>query len=259
MEKIIKILKKSSFLNVHKSKDLQIEYRTMCKEFNKYGISSTYNDDRSFFELEIIYTSLINKQVFEQHYENLKSELIEIWPYFEYEERKKCIDKEMLKAKISTKYFQNDQGKTIRIAFFDELLNSLYENEMIIFDLPQYFKLEKVFNDRMDNVNNYSYKPYQAGFSSCVFLERTADGYVIFNKFTKSMYINFFDRGYYQFPFDRHKDERYFQANVLHALAKAILTGTNTQIIDELVKSHLCSVYIDRLLIEYRNQIARRG
>jgi len=255
MEKIVKILKKGGYLDVKHVKKLQQDYQVIKKALTKYGIKCDYTSDQDFFDLEIIYTSLLNKQTFEELYEKLKNQLFEIWQYFEYNERKECIDHEMLQAKLMTKYFYNENGKLIRIAFFDELLNALYENEMIIFDLPQYFKLEKVFADKMIKVNTYQYRPFEAGYSSCQYLDHNNDGYVIFNIYTKSIYVFYYQDGFYQLTFDKHKDVRHFTSKVLLTIAQALLNRDEKKVIEALVNSHLCSIYIDHKLTDYLRRL----
>jgi len=258
MEKIVKILKQGGYLDAKHVKHLQQEYRVIKKALTKYGIQCGFSNDQAFFDLEIIYTSLLNKQTFESLYEKLKNELFEIWQYFEYNERKACIDHEMLQAKLATKYFYNANDKIIRIAFFDELLNALYENEMIIFDLPQYFKLEKVFADKMINVNTYQYRPFEAGYSSCQYLDHNESGYVIFNIYTKSIYVNYYQKGFFQLAFDKHKDLRHFTNETLQMIAKAILSEDEEAIVRSLIESHLCSVYIDHKLANYLHKLGKR-
>ena len=154
----------------------------------------------------------------------------------------------MFNIKNNTKYFHSSNGKIIRIAFFDELLNSLYENEMIVFDLPQYFKLEKIFSNRMIDVNNYKAEPFKAKFSSAIFLSENNKSYVLFNEHTKSLYYMIDNVNYLKFQCDRYKNNEHFTFTRLLPISHAILSNDEIKVIDELLKSKLCSPLINTKL-----------
>lgn len=259
MEKIVKILDKTGISTFNNVNFLKESYKTMKKKYVQYGIDHKIDNDRDFFKMEIIYTSILNKETFEKHYEKLKNDLFDIWEHFEYQERKQCIDKEMLSVKDQTKKFDSVNGKTIRIAFFDELLNSLYENEMIIFDLPQYFKLEKKFNTRMMDVNEYKAEPFKAGFSSSIFLSEVSNSYVIFSQHTKSLYYMIDNVNYLKFQFDRYKNDEHFTIDRLLPISVAILSKDTLNVIDKLHVSQLCSPSINAKLAHYRRSLVKRG
>lgn len=165
----------------------------------------------------------------------------------------------MLTVKDQSKKFFSVNGKTIRIAFFDELLNSLYENEMIIFDLPQYFKLEKKFDTRMIDVNEYKAEPFKAGFSSSIFLSEDSNSYVIFSQYTKSLYYMIDNVNYLKFQFDRHKNNEHFTIDRLLPISEAVLSKNTLNVIDKLQASKLCSPSIDAKLTSYQQSLVKRG
>ncbi len=248
MEKIINILKKNGNLNYRNVTYFKQQRTIIEKQLNKYGLKHKLNDDKDFFDYEIIYQSLLNKEEFEKHYEDLRQRLFDIWQYFEYNERKQCIDDEMLKAKANTKHFTTKKDQVIRIAFFDELLNALYENQMIVFDLPQYYKLQKSFNDIMIDVNHYKEAPYKAGFSSSIFLASNKDSYIIFNLNTKSVYQVSLGSKVIKWQFDRFKDPRHFTKERLLEVAKAILSDDVDLLINTLISTNLCNKYVEAKL-----------
>ena len=131
MEKIVKILDTTGTSTFNSVSSFKEDYKMMKKKYVQYGIDHKIDNDRDFFKMEIIYTSILNKEAFEKHYEKLKNDLFDIWEHFEYQQRKKCIDKEMLIVKDQTKKFYSTSGKIIRIAFFDELLNSLDRKSVV--------------------------------------------------------------------------------------------------------------------------------
>ena len=259
MEKIVKILDKTGISTYKNVNFLKENYKIMKQKYVQYGIDHKIDNDRDFFKMEIIYTSILNKEAFEKHYEKLKNDLFDIWEHFEYQERKQCIDKEMLTVKDRSKKFFSVNGKTIRIAFFDELLNSLYENEMIIFDLPQFFKLEKKFDTRMIDVNEYKAEPFKAGFSSSIFLSEDSNSYVIFSQYTKSLYYIIDNVNYLKFQFDRHKNNEHFTIDRLLPISEAVLSKNTLNVIDKLQASKLCSPSIDAKLTSYRLSLVKRG
>ncbi|MDD3923523.1 MAG: hypothetical protein PHP11_00270 [Erysipelotrichaceae bacterium] len=258
-QNIIRILNSSKTTSIKNIPQIKTKIKIMKIKFNKYDIKMLKKTDKDFFESEIIYQSILNKEMFEENYERLKIELFDIWDNFDYLERKKCIDDEMLKVKDLTNYFIYDD-KIIRIAFFDTLLNSLYENQMIIFDLPQYYKLEKQFNDKMISVKQYRSLPYKAGFSSSLFLKDNNEGYLLFNEYTKAIYHVYYNNDKYdKYQFDPYKNLSHFNNEVLLTIANTIIGDNELDLIDKIVESGLCSKYINLKLNKYKKMLLKRG
>mgnify|MGYP003609327913 CR=1 FL=1 len=117
-----------------------------------------------FFNASILNESLKNKALFESTYERERKELHDLWPTLSYQEKNKLINLKINETKKRCRSFKDHKGQTIWIAFFDELLNALYDREMNIFDLEQYFSLYKNFKNRMIPTEHYGVRPFADEF-----------------------------------------------------------------------------------------------
>lgn len=65
MEKIVKILDKTGISTYKNVNFLKENYKIMKQKYVQYGIDHKIDNDRDFFKMEIIYTSILNKEAFE--------------------------------------------------------------------------------------------------------------------------------------------------------------------------------------------------
>jgi hypothetical protein len=73
------------------------------------------------------------------------------------------VNMELNQIKPGLPFMQGKEGK-IWIPFFDDLLNSLYDHQIAIFELPQYFKLYKQFADKTIKIESRGLQLWSAGF-----------------------------------------------------------------------------------------------
>ncbi len=164
MKKIEKVINQSA-LNVFKYKPTQFLigfYKKSAKDAQDIKIN--IKTELDFFNAAIIIESFKNKKLFEETYERERKELTDLWPALSYQEKNKLINLKLDETKNRCRSFQSEKGKKIWIAFFDELLNTLYDKEMNIFDLDQYFNLYKDFKKRMIPTSTYGIYPYRSEF-----------------------------------------------------------------------------------------------
>ncbi len=215
-------------------KETKDRFLFMSNELKKYHISLKNKEDFDFLRSEIIYQAFVNKRTFEVAYEEIRSELYDSWEHLSHEEKKNYISLKMNPLKEKMVSFQDEKNVNITIPFFDSLLNSLYYNEMIIFERPQYFLLETEFKDKMTPITQYGTIVYQAGFTSCEYLCRNQTCAVVFSRETKCFYRVFEE---YSEIYPLNYICRHFEKEKLLYIAEAILDGKQLEAANRLLSS----------------------
>mgnify|MGYP001008426659 CR=1 FL=1 len=144
----------SSALNLVKQDDILKQFNLILK------------NDLDFFRYQIILEGMKNKQLFESTYDRIRNENFDLWEYISFKERKKLVLLAIEPLKESMKSFLYDE-QIIFIPFFNVLMNSLYDKEMPIFELPQFLKMYKVFKQEIIDIDLYGQLPYLNGFCDC--------------------------------------------------------------------------------------------
>jgi hypothetical protein len=164
MKRIEKIVNKHGLkLFKVKSTKYLIDYYTKTAK-QEQNIKLKIKSELDFFSAAILIESFKNKRLFEETYERERKELSDLWPTLSYQEKNKLINIKINEVKKRCRMFTSQKGTRIWIAFFDELLNTLYDKEMNIFDLEQYFNLYKDFKNRMISISEYGITPYRDEF-----------------------------------------------------------------------------------------------
>lgn len=164
MKKLEKILNRDA-LSVRKQKTTRIladYYEKTAKDSGNFTL--TIKTDSDFFMGMIMIESLKNKMAFEKTYERERKELTDLWPTLSYQERNKLINLKIADLKTRCRFFNDASNNPIWIAFFEPLLNALYDHEMNIFDLDQYFNLYTDYKERLIPIETYGVAPYTSRF-----------------------------------------------------------------------------------------------
>jgi len=189
MKKIDAILAKQAIKrSKHKPSRILAEYYAQtAKESQNFTLK--IKNDLDFFNAAIMIQSLQNKQRFESTYERERKELTDLWPTLSYQERNKLINLKIAETKKRSRSFVSASGATIWIAFFDELINALYDHEMNIFDLPQYFSLYKDYKKRIIPQTTYGLAPYCDAFIDITLLRKDEHRAVFYYEPLKTLYL----------------------------------------------------------------------
>lgn len=163
MKKILNHLKKANGITLNHRK-LKLSILEIKNAFKPFQIEFKIKDEKDYFESCIHYQGLLNKQKFEQLYEKERNDMFDIWDNLSYQERNKLIQLKLDFIKEECPYFKTYEDKIIWIPFFDTLLNGLYNSDLAILELSQYFKLYKDFKDRRVNIRDYQFLPYTNKF-----------------------------------------------------------------------------------------------
>lgn len=163
MKKLITILRKANSLTFKTTSEDMAYVKTMKTKFEENRLFFEVKDDFSYFRNRIIYRSIQNKEAFEQVFDKSRNQLFEMWEALNFQERNRLVNLELDQIKPGLPYLQGNEGK-IWIPFFDDLLNSLYDHQIAIFELPQYFKLYKQFADKTVKIETRGLKLWTSGF-----------------------------------------------------------------------------------------------
>ncbi len=163
MKKLIQILRKANNLTFKSNSEDTAYVKAMKTKFEEYHLPFDVKDDFSYFRSRILYRSIQNKEAFEQSFDKTRNQLIELWDSLNYQERNRLANLDINQIKESLPYLASSEGR-IWIPFFDDLLNSLYDHQIAIFELPQYFRLYRQFADKTIKLESRGIALWTSGF-----------------------------------------------------------------------------------------------
>lgn len=182
-------LKKFHRQQLLKTKEIKKDILWMKDTSKKEGLLFVCQNPMDYFKMQIIKTSLSNKQKLEKAYDEVRNKLIEIWPTIDYQQRNHLMNLELFSLKQTLCKFESQTGVWIMIPFFNELLNSLYHKEMVVFELPQFYKLYKQYAKECVDPLIYGIEPYRAGFSNAAFVDGQNNRFVLYVESVKTLYV----------------------------------------------------------------------
>lgn len=247
------ILHKGNKIDIYSNKLLKDNLDLIKSSFGKYRIEKKLRTELDYFIALIELQSLINKESFERCFENSRRELFDYWDNLSFQERNRLVLLQTNNVKNESRFFRYN-NKPIWIAFFDELLNSLYHNEIAILELPQYFKLYKQFQDRMISVKDYGLSPFMDEFIPITMLAHNDQSIVYYYQLTRSLY--YIDQNFNLKRYSLCKDLCQIQPlkDDLKPLAQSILSQDIEQIVESFLKSELINDKVKKMLTKYKNK-----
>ena len=139
----------------------------MLMDMNKmYNLRLNPKSNFDLLKLDVFKHSLETKKTFETEFERIRNEHLDMWDNLLFKERNFIVQCDIAPIKSKLKVFQVENENRVYIPFFDGLLNTLYDRETAILELPQYFKLYNDFQDRLIPIDTYGLQPFIANMSS---------------------------------------------------------------------------------------------
>lgn len=170
-------------------KDIKARLQAVEKKLKPFGIDCQCRSDLDYFRLCILSRGLDNKAKIEAAYEELSRDMFEIWQDLDYKKRNEFARINLAEMKDKLLCFYQDDTR-IFIPFFDPLMNTLYDKETAVLQLPQFFRLYKDFKERMIDPFEYLWLPYQAGFVDDIqFLYHNEKGFGFYVPQNHSIYV----------------------------------------------------------------------
>lgn len=253
---INEILLKGNKIDIYSNKATKDIIDLIKSKFNRYKIERKLKTELDFFIGLIELESLKNKESFEKCFEDARTELFDYWDNLSYQERNRLVLLQTNVLKNDSHFFKFN-NKPIWIAFFDELLNSLYNNEIGILELPQYFKLYRQFSDRMISVKVYGLCPFINEFIPIVNLLNNDNSIVFYYHLTKSLYYLNNDFKLVRYPLSKELCQVQPLKDDLKVIANSILTQDESIIIDSLINSLLINDKVKKQLQKYKQKVEK--
>lgn len=188
MKELIKLCERGNHLSLLKQKEVKERIEKARLLLQPFGIDCLCKNDWDYFNLMICYQGVLNKSKIEEAYEEISREMFEIWNDLDYKKRNEFAVNALASMKEEMLSFNTKESR-IFIPFFDELMNTLYDKETAILQLPQFFKLYKDFKERMIDVFTYRHLPFEAGFLPVQFICAYENGFGFYCADNHSIYV----------------------------------------------------------------------
>ncbi|QIK70182.1 hypothetical protein G7062_07720 [Erysipelothrix sp. HDW6C] len=244
----MKILKK-----YHKQQ-LSREVMNTYRDLNKiYDLKYNLKDDFDCLKMSVFANGLKTKDTFEKEFERIRNANIDMWDNLVFQERNfiiKC-DFAPTKAKLH-KFVDDDQN--IYIPFFGKLLNSLYDRETAILELPQYFKLYQEFKDKLIPIDIYGLKPFIANMASARYTVGDEHALVLYDNQLATFY-RIRDGICDTYPFEQGKQ---LDKEKVMTLSTALLND-ETAFIDLLIAAEYLNPRCVKKIQKQRTKANKRG
>lgn len=208
------------------------ELTTLNKNYN-LGLNPKIDQD--LFKLDVFKHGLNTKQIFESEFERIRNEHYDMWDNLLFNERNFIIQCDIAPMKAKLKVFDVTEEDRVYIPFFDVLLNTLYDRETAILELPQYFKLYQEFQDRLIPVDFYGLKPFIANMSSGRYINQRGDVIILYRK-DLNIFYRYSLAMCEAYPLE---EKIVLQENQIQYLANLILDMDDEKILDYCIENEL--------------------
>jgi len=188
MEKIYKLLHKHYDIDLLKSSKVKAKREIMEKTFKLYHIPYQEENELDYFNNEIIYQGIRNKQKIETAHFEGRVIMNDFYDTLDYEEKRRLMNYETSKAKASLPFIISEK-KPIYIPFFDQRMNQIYDNEMVLFDIKKYSYYKENFKQIMIDFKSYGNQFYQLNFCSAKLIYTQDDKLALFNEINNCIYF----------------------------------------------------------------------
>lgn len=140
MKHLIKLCEKDSNENLFKIEACKRQITLMQELFKADKLNLTIKTDLDYFNAQFIYRCILSKHAFETVFFKSCYEMNDFWSTLNYLEKKRLINIEINQLMETLPYVvRND--KKVYIPMFDERMNDIYRDEMVLFELKQYAQL----------------------------------------------------------------------------------------------------------------------
>jgi hypothetical protein len=253
------ILLKANKIDVYKDRSTKQVLAHMKQAFSLYKLDVKMKSEIDFFDALIYHEALINKSRMEACFEDARRDLFDYWDNLSYQERNRLISLKNDELKNDLHYFKSSNGSYIWIAFFDELLNALYDKELAILELPQYFKLYRNFKDRTINIEQYGLEPYKQAYIEIHVIKRYDESVIFYYSNTKSLYQINAARKLRRFALSKSIGKLIPLKEELEIIAQAMLEEHELEAIEYLLRSTLIEDKTKKQLIKYQKKLTRKS
>lgn len=140
MKQLIKLCEKDSNESLLKMEACKRQLTLMQNQFKADKLNILIKTDLEFFYAQFIYRCILSKQAFETVFFKSCYEMNDFWSTLNYLEKKRLINIEIDQLMETLPYVVRS-NKKVFIPMFDERMNDIYRDEMVLFELKQYAQL----------------------------------------------------------------------------------------------------------------------
>lgn len=187
MNKVFKVLHKKLDQNLTKNKEITARKVAMEAAFKEDKLTYQNKDEFDYYRNEIIYQGMHNKKVIEDAYFQGMVKMQDYFEHLDFKEKKRMMNYEIDECLKDLIHF-NYEDTQIYIPFFDEKMNRIYKNEMVLFDLKQYHRIVKDYLD-LFNPDYYGLNVYHSAFSCLDVIGQYEDKVTMFDAYTKRLFL----------------------------------------------------------------------
>lgn len=185
MKELIKICEKER-IDLFRVKEVKWEVEEMQKLFKSFQQKITIKNDLEFFYAQLLKRTLINKSKLEATFLKAYDEMADYWQSLNYQEKKRLMNVEIDKCKKELPYqIRNEQKQYLPL--FDDRMNQIYSEEMVLFELKQYYNLIHQFDTLLGKkINMYAVRDH---LTSLQFIEGNENCYSAFCLLNHKFYL----------------------------------------------------------------------
>jgi len=172
-----------------RTKTVKITCKDIKNLFKSYHLKCQFKNELDYYNNLCIAQGIKNKKIYEKVYEDNRQDLLELWDSLD-RNKKNFFANQALEKYLSKMPFFEYEHKICRLAMFEPLFNSLYENNIVVLELPQYFKLRNDFQKHViDPFKTYFDLPYRYHYINVVYIYSNDEVLVLYEKLNTSLYF----------------------------------------------------------------------
>lgn len=187
MNKVYKLLHKKLDQKVEKNKEIIKRKSAIEKAFKEDKVEYVDKDVFDYYRNEIVYRGIHNKKAIEDAYFQGMVKMQDYFEHLDFNEKKRLMNYEIEQCLADLIHFEYEET-TIFIPFFDEKMNRIYKNDMVLFDLKQYHRIVRDYSDLYQK-DYYGLKAYQSAFSSLDVIGQYKDKVSMYDPYTNRLFF----------------------------------------------------------------------
>jgi len=249
MNKLLKILDtKKSLL---KNKSIKDNIKKMNLLFKNYKIDFPIKNELDYYNACLTYRGILNKEIYEKVYEDNRQDLLDLWNTIDRNKKNFFSNKALDEYRNNMPYF-DFQGSICRMPMLEKLFNNLYEKEIAILELPQYFKFKNNFKDHLINpFELYFDLPYKSNFIDVDYIYSDENHLSIYEKTNNNLYIFNKDKSILKIGLksniSQFKDVEFVKSIIDNDIKKTVEILNNNSFIDIKVLNKINKYFVKKI------------
>ena len=255
MKSLESILNKKYHRKIEKLTIYRERLKQMQKVFKEYGIACVIKDEWSYYQVETMYEGIINKKKFEDTYMTTYVSMHDYWGTLDYQERKHQMNVDIDQMRKELKSFSY-KGEDIYIPMFDQRMNRLYTQEIVLMELKQYHRFMTKFDDVIKE-NLYGALPYMHNFSSCLYICGDDHYFSLYNPDLNRLYFIENYHCVHTLSFDPARNQM-TSFEEMRRIAESFMTNDEVTCMGIIANSHLIADSLSKKLGKYYRKQRRK-